>query len=97
MDTLIIYHDDGSEAARIPCANGFVSRCVSAIGAENIPDAIAAAKSLNSGPELLRVLSDLVEYIDREGPPATEWKAISALCDQAHAVIAAAAGPESTR
>lgn len=48
MDTLIVYHDDGAEAARIDCANGFVSRCVSAISAENIPDAIEAARILNA-------------------------------------------------
>lgn len=43
-------------------------------------------------PELLSVLSELVGYIDREGPPAKEWQAISALCDQAHAAIAKATG-----
>lgn len=46
--TAIIYHDDGSEAARIWCANGFVSRCVTSIAEFNIPDAIAAAKVLNA-------------------------------------------------
>lgn len=46
--TAIIYHDDGSEAARIWCADGFVSRCVTSIAQDNIPDAIAAAKVLNA-------------------------------------------------
>lgn len=46
--TAIVYHDDGSEAARIWCADGFVSRCVTSIAEHNIPDAIAAAKVLNA-------------------------------------------------
>lgn len=49
MDSLIVYHDAACTVGeRIAVADGFVSRCVSAIAAENIPDAKRAAAILNA-------------------------------------------------
>lgn len=48
MDALIIPADDGGPDIEVPTANGFVQRCVSAIAAVNIPDALRAAEILNA-------------------------------------------------
>ncbi len=44
---LVTYEDDGSWNG-FKCANGFVSRCVSAVAGENLPDARRVAEILNA-------------------------------------------------
>ncbi len=58
--------------------------------AERIVACVNACEGINPDavPDLLAVLEPLIAYIDNEGPPAKEWKAIADLCEQGHAVIA---------
>lgn len=47
MNSLVVYPDAAGPVS-IPVANGFVSRVVGWVAAENIPDAIRVAKILNA-------------------------------------------------
>ena len=49
-------------------------------------DVIAAA------PDLYEALKHLVEYIDKEGPAAKEWKAITEWCEKGEQAILKAEG-----
>jgi hypothetical protein len=48
MPSKITIYDDEDGSTEIECENSFVARVVSAVGVENIPDAIRAAKILNT-------------------------------------------------
>lgn len=49
MNSITIYpHGAGQDGVTIPVKNGMVSRIVSAVGHENVPDAIWLAKILNN-------------------------------------------------
>ena len=51
----------------------------------------ANARLIAAAPELLAALKAIVEHIDREGPAAKEWKAISEWCERGRAARAAPA------
>ena len=47
---------------------------------------------IDAAPDLLEAAEHLVEYIEREGPPAKEWQAISEWTEKLGAAIAKAKG-----
>jgi hypothetical protein len=50
----------------------------------------ANAHLIAAAPELYEALKMLVEYIDKEGPAAKEWKAITEWCEKGEQAIAKA-------
>lgn len=52
----------------------------------------ADARLIAAAPELLEALKHLVAYIEREGPAAMEWRAISEWATKGQAAIAKAEG-----
>lgn len=52
----------------------------------------ANARLIAAAPDLLDALKHLCDFIDREGPPAKEWQAISDWCEKGAIAIAKAEG-----
>ena len=52
----------------------------------------ANAHLIAAAPDLYEALKHLVEYIDKEGPAAKEWKAITEWCEKGEQAILKAEG-----
>jgi hypothetical protein len=82
-------YEYGGEQIGDVCSSKYID------GHEDNPVAEANARLIAAAPELLESLTDIVEFIDREGPAAKAWEAISAACEKAGLVIAKATGSQS--
>lgn len=56
---------------------------------------MAHADLIAAAPELLEALKHICNYIDKEGPAAKEWQAISEWCERGQSAIARAEGGQS--
>ncbi len=65
---------------------------VAEVCGETWVDQEANAYLIAAAPELYEALSEIVEFIDREGPPAKEWLAISNACERADKTLRKARG-----
>ena len=57
-----------------------------------LPETRANAHLIAASPDLYEALKHLVEYIDKEGPAAKEWKAITEWCEKGEQAILKAEG-----
>ncbi|WCK26598.1 hypothetical protein [Agrobacterium pusense] len=77
---------DTADYAEIHPVGKRLQSAIALVGKPDDANLIAAA------PELLEALKHLCEFIDREGPAAKEWEAISEWCEKGSAAIAKAEG-----